>query len=169
MLTAIPIGHMRKRLIGLLFLGLLSCDSSNTFQIEFEQVDRLASGDIVILNKEKVGIVKDVKLNSDRKVIATIQLDKPLNIPDNSNFILTYDFLGTPQILIESADNEKTIDFKTIQKGQTRKIQFDSTNIELTKEKYDSLLKFDSAFRVNDSIVKTIFPLKEDKKKEPEK
>jgi hypothetical protein len=150
--------HMRKLITGLLLIGLLGCDKSNTFQIEFEQ---------------KVGIVKDFELNSDKKVIATIKLDKPLNIPDNSTFILTYDFLGTARLIIEPADNDRTMDFKTIQKGQTRKFQLDSTTIEITKEKYDSLLKYDSAFRADeraaDSIVKAIFPVKVDKKKPADK
>ncbi|MBS1975840.1 MAG: hypothetical protein JST46_00615 [Bacteroidetes bacterium] len=156
---------MRKQLIGLFLLGVCGCNHPNTFRIEFDQVDILTTGGIVTLNKEKVGVVRDFKLNADKSTLATIQLHKPLSIPEDSYFILTYNILRDPEIVIESGHSEKPMDFNVIQKGQTRKIHFDTTENELSKAKYDNLFQRDSSFRVIDSITRAVFPVKEEIKK----
>ncbi len=115
-------------MIELIFLGLLGCRDSKTIRIQFDSAEKVRAGDIVVLQNAKIGGVKSVKINKDESAVVVIVLDRPTELPQGTDFILSYDIFGTPFISIEPASDQRLIDPKEIQKGTVKDSQGDIKN-----------------------------------------
>lgn len=117
---------MRFKLIGLSFLVLLACQESKTIKIRFDSAEKVKTGDVVILQNAKIGAVRSVKMNADKSALVIILFDRPVDVPQGSEFILSYDIFGTPFISIEPSREQDEIDPKVIQRGTVKDFQGDT-------------------------------------------
>lgn len=108
---------MKYKLTGFLLFALLGCRDPNSMRIQFDSVEKVRAGDIVILQNSKIGSVKSVKLRTGGPAVVVIALDTPPNFPQGTAFILSYDIFGTPFISVEPATGRRPIDPKKVRQG----------------------------------------------------
>jgi hypothetical protein len=157
-----------KNIILLIFLlGLIGCSDSDYYKVEFENVDKLMPGDKVLIKGFEVGRVNDLKLKEDYSgVIVTISVRQNIKLKKGSTFTLHSDLLGTKHIAIDSADSGQLLNSDDIQKGYIQPIDLVGGR-KISKQEYDSLVKFDPNFKLADSLFMILGVVKEnlDKKK----
>ncbi len=108
-LTAISITLL---ILGFNFLkGKNLVDSSDKIYTVFKKVDGLGGSNAVIINGLQVGTVyKMQEKNKDLdSIIVTINLDKEINIPNNSIAAINKDLLGTAVLTITMGNSETFI------------------------------------------------------------
>jgi ABC-type transporter Mla subunit MlaD len=122
------------------------------FTVQFDNVDRLTEGDKVFLNGLEVGQVKSLRLDSERKILATLWIGQEIKLTKGSTFTIHADLLGQRHIEIDFVDNKELLDNKEIQKGYVQPV--DTTRFkQLTIEQKDSLIKHDPIYRFADTLM----------------
>jgi|GEM_PF-6440334 ABC-type transporter Mla subunit MlaD len=143
---------MKNILTCILLLGLISCSDSEYYKVQFENVDRLTEGDKVILKGMEVGQVKDLELDNEKKILATIWVGRNIKLTKGSTFTIHADLLGMRHVEIDLADNQELMDTKEIQKGFVQPP--DTTGFKkLTEQERDSLVKHDPVYRLADTVM----------------
>lgn len=92
---------------GLQFLkGLSIFSSSNNYYVVFDDVSGLSSSSPVYANGYKVGVVTDVTYNyaTNKGVVATVSLDKQLNLAKTSRAEISTDMMGNTKVNIILGD-----------------------------------------------------------------
>lgn len=92
---------------GLQFLkGLSIFSSSNNYYVVFDDVSGLSSSSPVYANGYKVGVVTDVTYNyaTNKGVVATVSLDKQLNLAKASRAEISTDMMGNTKVNIILGD-----------------------------------------------------------------
>ena len=92
---------------GLQFLkGLSIFSSSNNYYVVFDDVSGLSSSSPVYANGYKVGVVTDVTYNyaTNKGVVATVSLDKQLNLAKTSRAETSTDMMGNTTVNIILGD-----------------------------------------------------------------
>ncbi len=92
---------------GLQFLkGLSIFSSSNNYYVVFDDVSGLSSSSPVYANGYKVGVVTDVTYNyaTNKGVVATVNLDKQLNLAKTSRAEISTDMMGNTKVNIILGD-----------------------------------------------------------------
>lgn len=143
---------MKNILTYILLLGLIGCSDSEYYKVQFDNVDRLTEGDKVILKGMEVGQVKDLELDNEKKILATIWVGRNIKLTKGSTFTIYADLLGTRRVEIDLADNQELMDTKEIQKGFVQPL--DTTGFKkLTAQERDSLVKHDPVYRLADTVM----------------
>jgi ABC-type transporter Mla subunit MlaD len=133
-------------------LGLIGCSESEYYKVQFDNVDRLMEGDKVILKGLVVGQVSDLRLDDEKKVLATICVGRNIKLTKGSTFTIHSDFLGMRHVEINMADNQELMDTDEIQVGYVQPP--DTTGIRhWTAEEKDSLVKHDPVYRLIDTLM----------------
>ncbi|MBX2967265.1 MAG: MCE family protein [Cyclobacteriaceae bacterium] len=144
----------------ILLFGLFSCSDSNDYKVRFDNVDRLTTGDKVIIKGLEIGKVKDLIIDEEKKVLVTISVRRDTKLTKGSTFTIHSDFLGTRRIEIELSDSEELINSNEIQTGFIQTL--DSADIKpLTVEQRDSLIKHDPVYRLADTVFQILRDSKE--------
>lgn len=131
---------MKNLLTYLLLLGLMSCSDSEYYKVQFDYVDRLSEGDKVILKGLEVGEVKDLRLDENKKILATIWVGRNIKLTRGSTFTIHSDIYGIRRVEIDLADSQELMDSEEVHNGYIQPP--DSTRmIRLTGAERDSLLK----------------------------
>lgn len=92
---------------GLQFLkGLSIFSTSNNYYVVFDDVSGLSSSSPVYANGYKVGVVTDVTYNyaTNKGVVATVSLDKELNLAKSSRAEISTDMMGNTKVNIILGD-----------------------------------------------------------------
>lgn len=143
---------MKNILIFILLLGLVGCSDSEYYKVRFDNVDRLTTGDKVIIKGLEVGQVTDMTIDDEKKIIVTIGVGRNIKLTKGSTFTIHSDFLGTRHIEINPSDNEELISVEEIQEGYIQPP--DTTGFRpLTVEEKDSLIKHDPVYRLADTVM----------------
>ena len=79
----------------------------NYYYAVFEKVDNLQKSNAVTINGFTVGIVSDIRFESEKldRLIVEIGVNKSYNIPDNSVMMITSDLLGSKSIALHLGDS----------------------------------------------------------------
>lgn len=143
---------MKNILTFILLLGLISCSDSEYYKVQVDNVDRLMEGDKVLLKGLEVGQVKDLELDDEKKILATIWVGRNIKLTKGSTFTIHSDILGTRHIEIELADNQELMNTREIQTGYVQPP--DTTGFrKLTAEERDSLVNHDPIYRLADTVM----------------
>ena len=122
------------------------------YKVQFDNVDRLTEGDKVILKGLEVGQVKDLELDAEKKILATIWVGRNIKLTKGSTFTIHTEFLGTRHIEIGLAENPELMDTDEIQTGYVAPL--DTTGVRrYTPEERDSLIKHNPGFRLADTLM----------------
>ncbi len=133
----------------------MSCSDSEYYKVKFENVDRLASGDKVFINGLEVGQVKELILDDDKKILATIWIGQNIKLTTGSTFTIHSDVFGTKHIEIDLSDKKELMNPGEIQEGYIQ--SYDTTGLrKISKQEYDSLVKIDPNYKLADSLFKTL-------------
>ena len=132
---------MRNILTLILLAGLTSCSDTEYYEVQFENVDRLTEGDKVILKGLVIGNVKDLKIDDENKVLATIQVGRTVKVTKGSSFIIRSELLGTRYVEIDLADEKELMNSNEIQKGITQLSPDTTDQLKLTRQEKDTLVK----------------------------
>ncbi|MFN9861910.1 MAG: MlaD family protein [Cyclobacteriaceae bacterium] len=153
---------MKNLLTYLLLLGFFGCTDNEQYKIQFEQVDWLKTGDRVTINGLDVGQVKNLKLDDEQKILATIEIGPNIKLTKGSTFTIHSDLLGAKHIEIDLSDSKELMNSKEIQKGTIQPL--DRTEFKkLTPEQRDSLTKHDPVYRLADTVFQMLKNYKDDK------
>lgn len=133
---------MRNILTFILLVGLTSCSDYEYYKVQFENVDRLTEGDKVILKGLEIGQVKDLKIDNEKKVLATIQVGRNVKVTKGSTFTIRSQLLGTRYIEISLADEKELMNSDEIQIGITQLLPDTTDQLKLTREERDSLVNY---------------------------
>lgn len=146
---------MNRTVLISIFIGLIGCSNAKEYQIKFDNVDWLQTGDKVVCNGLVVGEVKKLKIDDDKKVLALVTVDKDLKLTKDSRFTIKSELIGIKYIDIELADNKDLLNEKEIQIGQVQPP--DTTGFKkLTLEQKDSLVQHDPVFRLADTVLQIL-------------
>jgi ABC-type transporter Mla subunit MlaD len=133
---------MRNIQIFTLLVGLIGCSDSEYYKVQFENVDRLTEGDKVILKGLEIGQVKDLKIDDEMKVLATLQVARNVKVTKGSTFTIHSELLGTRYVEIDLADEKELMNSDEIQKGITQLLPDTTDQPKLTSQEKDSLMKY---------------------------
>jgi phospholipid/cholesterol/gamma-HCH transport system substrate-binding protein len=133
---------MKNTLTFILLVGLISCSDSEYYKVQFENVDRLTEGDKVILKGLEVGQVKDLKIDDENKVLATIWVGRNVKVTKGSTFTIHSELLGIRYVEINLADEKELMNSDEIQKGITQLLPDTTDQLQLTAEERDSLVNY---------------------------
>ena len=133
---------MRNILTLVLLVGLTSCSDSEYYEVQFENVDRLTEGDKVIVKGLEIGQVKDLQIDDENKVLATIQVGRNVKVTKGSSFTIRSELLGTRYVDINLADEKELMNSNEIQKGITQLSPDTTDQLKLTRHEKDSLVKY---------------------------
>jgi len=143
---------MKHILTFILLLGLISCSDSEYYKVQFDNVDRLTEGDKVIVKGMEVGQVKDLELDDDKKILATVWVGRNIKLTKGSTFTIHSDILGTRYIEIGLADNHELMNTEEIHKGYVQPP--DTVGLRrYTAEERDSLIKHNPALKLADTLL----------------
>ena len=119
----------------------------------------------MILKGMEVGQVKDLELDNEKKILATIWVGRNIKLTKGSTFTIHADLLGTRHVEIDLADNQELMDTKEIQKGFVQPP--DTTGFKkLTAQERDSLVRHDPVYRLADTVMTILRKLKDSTKVE---
>lgn len=156
---------MKKILTYILLLTLISCSDSEYYKVQFDNVDWLAEGDKVILKGLEVGQVKDLTIDNEKKVLATIWIGRGIKLTKGSTFTIHSEIPGIKHIEIGLADNQELMDPDEIQAGSVQPP--DTTGFrKLTAAERDSLVKNNPVFRLADTLMTILRKSKDSTKTE---
>lgn len=134
-----------------LLLTLISCSDSEYYKVQFDNVDQLTEGDKVILKGLEVGQVKDLVIDNEKKVLATIWVGRGIKLTKGSTFTIHSEILEK-HIEIGLSDSQELMDTDEIQTGYVQPP--DSTEFrKLTAAEWDSLVKHNPAYRLADTLM----------------
>lgn len=143
---------MKNILTYFLLFGLISCGDSEYYKVQFDNVNRLTEGDKVILKGLDIGEVKDLELDAEKKILATIWVGRNIKLTKGSTFTIHSEFLGMRHIEIGLADNSEFIDPDEIQIGDVAPP--DTTGFRrYSAEDRDSLIKHHPIFKLADTLM----------------
>jgi ABC-type transporter Mla subunit MlaD len=112
----------RTGLFIILTLISTSCSSDNEVVLTFPSADGLTVSSRIVLNGLEIGHVKSIKVGQTYEIVTTVSIDKSVDIPVDSEFILTRDFLGTASIEIKPGKSRDYIIGGQEIKGQVESI-----------------------------------------------
>lgn len=156
---------MKNILTYVLLLGLISCSDSEYYKVQFDNVDRLTEGDKVVLKGLEVGQVKDLKLDDEKKILATIRVGRNIKLSKGSTFTIHSDILGTRHIEIGLSDNKELMDTEEIHKGYVQPPDTTGRRYYTEQEK-DSLIKHNPALKLADTLMTILRKSKDSTKRE---
>ena len=141
---------MKNLLTYILLLGIIGCSDSEYYKVQFDDVDRLTEGDKVFLKGLEVGEVKDLTLDENKKILATIWIGRNIKLTKGSTFTIHSDMLGLRRVEIDLADGEELMDTEETHAGYIQPPDTTRT-ITLTGAEKDSLLKH--VYNLADSLI----------------
>lgn len=144
---------MKKILTFILLLGLIGCSDSAYYKVQFDDVDRLTAGNKVFIKGLEVGEVKDLIIDDEKKVLATIWIGRNIKLTKGSTFTIHSTGFGERHIEIGLSDNNELINEDEIQKGH---IQTPPDFRHLTKEQKDSLIMNDPAYSLAETFIQML-------------
>ena len=143
---------MKNILKYILLLGLIGCSDSEYYKVQFDNVDRLKTGDDIIINGLVVGQVKDLIIDEQNKVLATIWIGRNIKLTKGTTFAIQSDIFGLRHLEIKLSDSKELINPKDIQKGFIQPP--DTTGFRvLTPAERDSLVTHDPIYRLADTVM----------------
>jgi ABC-type transporter Mla subunit MlaD len=134
--------RMSNILIFILLVGLVSCSDSKYYKVQFENVDRLTEGDKVILKGLEVGQVKELKIDDEQKVLATIWVGRDVRLTKGSTFTIHSELFGARYVEIDLANENELMNVHEIQKGITLVLPDTINQLQLTREERDTLVEY---------------------------
>lgn len=154
---------MKNILIWAFLLGLTACSDSEYYKVQFDNVDRLTSGDKVFIRGLEVGEIKDLAIDDEKKVLATVWVGRNIKLTKGSTFAIHSDIFGTRHLEINLSENQELMNPDEIQKGYVQPP--DTTGFrKLTKEEKDSLVKNDPVYRLADTVLHILRKRQDEKK-----
>jgi ABC-type transporter Mla subunit MlaD len=154
---------MRYLFVVLIFT-FFSCSQQKYLEISFDNVKHLSSGAYVWTDNDTIGQVVQVGLDVNQEPVVKISLYRDIFIPIESEFILTANMYGNRSIQIIPSTRKESINFETIQKGQSPLDTIDFSDLNrLTEAEYDSLVKNDSIFQLFDTVYQVLQTVREEK------
>jgi ABC-type transporter Mla subunit MlaD len=145
-------------LLTFLLLGLFGCSDTKDYKIKFDNVDWLRVSDQVIYRGLVVGEVTKIKVDTDTKILVSVNLRDDFKITKDSKFIIKPRLIGERYIDIILSDNKDLLDQAQIQIGQVA--PRDTVIKKYSKEQLDSLLKYDPNYKLADTIIKVLGTIK---------
>jgi ABC-type transporter Mla subunit MlaD len=133
---------MKNTLTFILLAGLISCTDSEYYKVQFENVDRLTEGDKVIFAGIEIGEVKDLQIDDDNKVLATIWVGRNVKVTKGSTFTVHSELFGTRYVEINLADEKELMNPDEIQRGLTQLLPDTTDQLQLTREERDTLVNY---------------------------
>ena len=133
---------MKNILTFILLVGLISCSGSEYYKVQFDNVDRLTEGDKVILKGLEIGQVKDLKIDDENKVLATIWVGRNVKVTKGSTFTIHSELFGTRYVEIDLADEMELMNPDEIQMGIMQLLPDTTDQLRLTKEERDTLVNY---------------------------
>ncbi|MGC3947591.1 MAG: MlaD family protein [Chryseolinea sp.] len=140
---------------------MFGCTDSEYYKVRFDDVAYLVKGDKVMLNDQEVGEVKNLVMDDEWKIVATIWVGRGIKLPKGSTFTIRSGW-GGRTVEIDRAGNAELMDPNEIQIGR---LQRDSTKA-LNIAEFDSLLMHDPNFKFLDTILKVVVPTMREKIRE---
>jgi ABC-type transporter Mla subunit MlaD len=141
---------MKNVVIYIVLPALISCSDSEYYKVQFDDVDRLTEGDKVFLKGLEVGEVKDLTLDEDKKILATVWVGRNIKLTKGSTFTIHSDILGSRRIEIGLADSQELMDNEDVHAGYIQPPDTTRT-IRLTGVERDSLLRH--VYTLADSVL----------------
>ena len=145
---------MKNKLYIILFLLLIGCSNKPKLRVSFDESSKIDIGTQVFIKGKKVGQISHLE-KMNLKVVVTIDLIDGINIPNDSKYILDNDLLGNNFIAIELGEGLELVDLAQVQHGSLE-VNISELLKNLDKDQYDSLMRYDSTFITNDSILNEI-------------
>ncbi|MBL1281594.1 MAG: hypothetical protein COA33_015060 [Fluviicola sp.] len=143
------------RLTLLLFVALFfySCTENKTeVHVIFNSGEGLEKEMDVILNEQKIGEIIDLDFNSSYEIVATISIDKKLNLPEDSRFTSQSVDLFTDAIVVLPGISKTSIQNGDTLFGETAKsISIDTMLIIL-----NDAIENSAPMKKQDSLIKVI-------------
>ena len=102
-------------LIALLILTLPNCEvlesdkniNPKQLLLGSKNVEGLRINDLIYIDSNRIGKVKDFKLNGGTEVIIICKLDEVLTLPDDSQFLIKHELLGGSKIIITKGESKQ--------------------------------------------------------------
>ncbi len=93
---------LKSIVLSSILLLFCSCDNRNQIYMKMDSGLHITGNTDISINGLKVGQVESIELLPSRQVLATLRIDRKINIPiDATIFIKTIDFLGNHNLCIE--------------------------------------------------------------------
>ena len=142
---------MKNILTFTILLGLVACSDSEYYKVQFDNVHHLDSGDKVYIKGLEVGEIKDMDLDDEKKILATIWVGRGIKLTKGSTFTIHADILRGKYVDINLGDSQEFLNPDQIHKGHIQ--PRDTTDFrKLSKEERDSLVKNDPIYRLADTV-----------------
>ena len=95
---------MKKYLVLLIIIFILGCKTENNIFFLFDRADGLNENSKVLFNGTAIGIVEEISIHTDYRILVKCKLNERINIPFDSEVkIKSTDILGSKSIYIESS------------------------------------------------------------------
>jgi hypothetical protein len=93
------------------------------YQFQVREADGLMVSDPVRINEQRVGKVKDLRIEYNSFIVA-IHLDQAMKVPTGSSFVIEdSDLMGHKGVRIDLSGSDTYISAKDIQKGKIEELQ----------------------------------------------
>lgn len=127
---------MKNTIYLIIVLFLFSCNSENkNLIITFDNANGLIEGNPVVINDYQVGQVTKIKLSSDYKIIAEIELNDTIRLPKDSEFTIGSKDLFTKAIIVTPGKSKYyLLTSDKIIGQQAQSIKLDTIIDAITKE-----------------------------------
>jgi phospholipid/cholesterol/gamma-HCH transport system substrate-binding protein len=149
--------------------GIDFFSSTSKYYTVYENVDKLAVSNPVLVNGYAVGRVSHIKILQEyqNRVLVEIDIDSDIELGDSTKAILDSDFLGNKSILLSIGKIKTPLEPKDTIKSEVAKGMFDvftetaepvTENIQTTLRKFNTLL--DNLTRVSHQLDTVLVSLK---------
>lgn len=139
----------------ILSIVVFGCSDTEYYKVQFDDVNRLKEGDKVFLKGLEVGEVKDLQLNDNKKILATIWVGRDIKLTSGSTFTIHAELFGSRYIQIELADTPKLMNAEEVQEGYLQPPDTTGSK-KLTPAELDSLVKHHPVFGLADTVLRII-------------
>ncbi|MEP2772508.1 MAG: MlaD family protein [Fulvivirga sp.] len=150
------------RILSLLIIVFVtSCNDQRSIKVAFENADGLKTNSPVYLDSLKIGVISDLNMVRQDYIVATLNIDKGVQLPKSSKIQYEVDFLGNSYITILQSDS--ITDYSKVISGY--KALPDTAEYKtLSQAELDSLLKNDPNGQLMDTVMKLLQVIGKNKK-----
>jgi ABC-type transporter Mla subunit MlaD len=147
------ISFVFQTICGLMVL-FASCseETKKHIVIKFKKGDDLIEGALVKINGLDVGKIESVELNQNYEACASVKLEKDINIPKDSRFILDNESLFSTGVIVEPGNSNSYLQNNDTVKGIRPKYSKQDQIIEV----FNELMENANFVKHQDSILKEL-------------
>lgn len=145
----------------LIIVFVISCNDQRSFKVAFENADGLKTNSPVYLDSLKVGVISDINMVRHDHIVATLDINKDVELPKSSKIQYEVDFLGNSYITILQSDS--ITDYSKVISGHIV-LPDTAGNRKLSRAELDSLLKNDPNGQLMDTVMKLLQVIGKNKK-----